>query len=203
MRRRDVLAGLGSVGVVAGAGAVAVYGLPSTGNLEGGGDDGGDSDGDGEADRIDPAEIETVDAPGSEAGEILVPASDDDRPTFIDFFGTWCPPCIDQMPALAAAHDRVGDEVLFISITSESVGEDGMLTEAELVDWWDEHDGSWTLGLDPSADLSYLATGYPTAMAIDADGYLRWSETGTKTADELVAGIEHALEVEDGNDGAD
>lgn len=185
MRRREVLAGLGSAGVLVGGGAAVMYGLPSTDELLA-----DESD----EDRAEPLEIETVDAPGSEAGTVLVPATD--RPTFVDIFGTWCPPCVEQMPALAEANDRIGDEVRFISVTSESVGDDGAMPESELVEWWDEHDGDWLLGLDPTAELTerYLAGGYPSAVAIDASGQVQWSESGVKTADELVAGIERALE---------
>ncbi|ELY97394.1 TlpA family protein disulfide reductase [Natrialba asiatica] len=189
MRRRDILAGVSSLGTIGGAGALAIRGPPSFG-------DGTDetqsenSDGTGSPDT-EPLTIETIDAPGSEAGEVRVPASD--RPTFIDFFGTWCPPCIEQMPALAAANDRIGDDVLFISITSEAIGRS--VTKAELVDWWEKHDGNWSLGLDPTAELTarYLASGYPSAVAIDTSGRVQWSDTRVKTADELVAGIEQAL----------
>ena len=189
MRRRDVLAGLGSAGVVVGGGAIAAFGLPSAGDVAGDGtDDGGDSS------PPDPLEIRTIDAPGSEAGTVLVPAPD--RPTFVDLFGTWCPPCIDQMPALAEANERIGDEVLFVSVTNESIGEDRAITEQELVDWWTEHDGNWLLGHDPTAELTerYLQGGYPSAVAIDADGRVQWGDDGVKTADELVAGIERAIE---------
>ncbi|AFZ74466.1 TlpA family protein disulfide reductase [Natronobacterium gregoryi] len=188
MRRRDVLAGLGSLGILGGAGAVAVYGLPSTNDISN--DEGDDGSEDGE--RYEQVKLETVDAPGSEAGQVVVPAPN--RPTFIDFFGTWCPPCKEQMPELAEAHERIGDEVLFVSITSESVGEDGPLTEAELVEWWGENGGNWTLGLDPTAELSYRVGRYPMAVALDDSSVVRWSDTGSKTADEFVAGIENALE---------
>jgi len=148
MRRRDILAGVGSLGTIGGAGALAIRGPPSFGD---GTDEtqSGNSDGTGSPDT-EPLTIETIDAPGSEAGEVRVPASD--RPTFIDFFGTWCPPCIEQMPALAVANDRIGDDVLFISITSEAIGRS--VTKAELVDWWEKHDGNWSLGLDPTAELT-------------------------------------------------
>ncbi|MEY7849521.1 TlpA family protein disulfide reductase [Natrarchaeobius sp. A-rgal3] len=185
MRRREAIAGIASAGIVAGAGAVAVFGVPSVDELTG------------EDVERDPLEIETVDAPGSEAGHALVPAAD--RPTFVDIFGTWCPPCIEQMPALGEAYDRVGDDVRFLSVTNESVGETGSITEEELVEWWDDNDGRWTIGLDPTAELTerYLAGGYPTAAVIDPSGRVRWSDHGVKTADELVDRIEDALEAHD------
>ncbi|RQG93801.1 TlpA family protein disulfide reductase [Natrarchaeobius chitinivorans] len=182
MRRREIIAGIGSAGVVVGAGALAVVGVPSGDDLFG-------------TDReYDPLEIETVDAPGSEAGEVLVPPGD--RVAFVDIFGTWCPPCIEQMPALAEANERVSDDVLFLSVTNESVGENGAITEDELVEWWNDHDGNWTLGLDPTAELTerYLAGGYPTAVVIDASGRVHWSDDGVKTADELVSRITDAQE---------
>lgn len=189
MRRRDLLAGVAGAGTVIGGGAIAVYGLPAV-------DDPAPESDSADGTGGDPLTIETVDAPGSDAGEILVP--EPGRATFVDIFGTWCAPCIEQMEALAEAHERIGDEVLFVSVTNESVGENRAISEAELVDWWDEHDGNWTLGLDRRTEVTerYLAGGYPSAAAIDATGTVQWSDSGIKTADELVAGIEHALDPE-------
>ncbi|ELZ49380.1 redoxin, partial [Halorubrum coriense DSM 10284] len=125
------MAGLASVAALGGAGAVATGGVP--GSLGGGGSaDGGDSTGSDGAEPIEPVTLDTVEAPGSRDGEVTLPAPD--RPTFVDFFGTWCPPCAEQMPALAAAHDRIGDEVLFVSVTTEPVGE--AVSEETVVDWW-------------------------------------------------------------------
>lgn len=187
MRRRDVLASVASLGIVGSAGVLAIGGP-----LSFDGTDDPESPDDAGSTAADPITIETINAPGSKAGEVRVPAAD--RATFVDFFGTWCPPCIEQMPALAEANDRIGDDVLFLSVTSEAVG--SSVTEDELVNWWDEHGGSWLLGLDPTAELTarYLDSGYPSAVAIDGDGRVQWSDSGVKTADELVDGIERALE---------
>lgn len=196
MRRRELIAGIGSIATLGAAGAIAIGGFPSIDGSTAGQDgavDGGATDGDstGESRSVEQIPIETIDAPGSEAGEVRVPAAD--QPTFIDFFGTWCPPCIDQMPALAEANERVGDEVLFISVTTEAVGRS--VTEDEVVEWWDTHGGNWLLGIDPTAELAaqYNPPGYPSAFAIDTTGTVQWSDSGVKTADELVAGIEQAF----------
>ena len=180
MRRRDLLAGLGSAGVVAGGGAVAVFGLPSVDDLRG----------ESAEAAHEPIEIRTIDAPGSEAGTVAVP--DLGRVTFVDFFGTWCQPCIKQMPALGEASEAFGEEVLFCSVTNESID------EADLADWWTEHDGNWTVGIDPAAELTSEHPGpVPRAVAMDDAGRVQWSGSGTKTADELVGGIEQALEASD------
>lgn len=183
MERRELIAALASIGVLGGGAAVAL----------GGGDalEARLSDDEEPAER---REIETVDARGSEAGTIEIPVPS--QPTFIDFFGTWCPPCVEQMPALAEAHEEVGDEVRFVSVTNESVG-DGQaasISPAELADWWAEHDGNWTIGLDRNVELAeqYGLSQYPLAVAIDGAGYVQWSESGVKTTDELLEGIERA-----------
>lgn len=182
MRRRELAAGLGSLGVLSVAGVVAVTDLPSLGR--------DDEDGD-----TEPITIETIEAPGSRADEVTVPSREE--ATFIDFFGTWCPPCAEQMPALGEANERIGDAVRFMSVTTEAVGD--VVSKEEIVQWWEEHDGNWLLGIDPTAELAaqYLAGGYPSAVAIDAAGQVQWSDSGVHTADELVTGIERALDADE------
>ena len=177
MRRRHLLAGLASVGALGGAGAVATGGVPDA--LGGGG-------------GVQPVTLDTVDAPGSRDGEVTIPAPD--RPTFVDFFATWCGPCVDQMPALIEAHDRLGDEVLFVSVTPEDVG--GSVSSETVVDWWRENDGDWLVAADVSAELAARLNvgGYPSARAIDASGRVRWSTSGKHTTEEFVEGIERALD---------
>jgi thiol-disulfide isomerase/thioredoxin len=181
VNRRELLAGLGSVGIL-GAG-----GLVATGNVPGGL---GVTDSTGES--VEPVTIETVDAPGSRDGSVTLPA--DGQPTFVDFFGTWCSPCVEQMPALGEAEDRVGDEVLFVSVTNEDVG--GALSEEALADWWRQNGGDWLVAADVTAELAAKVnvSGYPTAVALDANRRIRWSDSGTHTADEIVSAVETALD---------
>ncbi|OYR61212.1 redoxin [Halorubrum ezzemoulense] len=180
MRRRHLLAGLASVGVLGGAGAVATGGVP---DALGGSD---------APELVEPITLDTVDAPGSRDGEVTLPAPD--RPTFVDFFGTWCPPCAEQMPALAEAHERIGDEVLFVSVTTEPVGE--AVSEETVADWWRENDGDWLVAADVSAELAArLNVGsYPSARAVDASGRVRWATSGTHTTEEFIEGIRQALD---------
>ncbi|MEF8782317.1 MAG: TlpA disulfide reductase family protein [Haloarculaceae archaeon] len=182
MKRRHLLAGLASAGAIGGAGLVATGTVPSALT-------GGDA---AETQPVEPIPLDTVEAPGSRDGEVTLPA--DGQPTFVDFFGTWCAPCVEQMPALAEAEDRIGDEVLFVSVTTEDVG--GSLTEEAVADWWRENGGGWLVAADVTAELAAKLNvgGFPTAVALDATRRIQWSESGIHTADELVSGIETALD---------
>ncbi|PSQ56935.1 redoxin [Halobacteriales archaeon SW_8_68_21] len=177
MRRRHLLAGLASVGALGGAGAVATGSVPDA--LGGG------------PEPVEPVTVDTVDAPGSRDGEVTIPA--DGRPTFVDFFATWCGPCEKQMPDLVAAHDEIGDEVLFVSVTPENVG--GSVDPETVVEWWENHDGDWLVAADVTAELAAKLNvqSYPTAVAIDGTGRIRWSDYGVHTTEEIVTGIETAL----------
>lgn len=181
MKRRHFLAGLASAGLLGGAGLVATGNAPAS---IGFGDDG--------TKPIEPTTIRTIDAPGSRGGEVTIPS--DEKPTFVDFFGTWCAPCIEQMPALGEAEARIGDEVLFVSVTTEDVG--GSVSEETVADWWRENGGDWLVAADVTAELAAKLNvgGYPTAATLDATGRVQWSDSGVHTADELVRKIEATLE---------
>ena len=179
MRRRHLLAGVASAGALGAGGVVATGNVPAA--------LGGSS-----AEAVELTTIPTIDAPGSRDGEVTIPA--EGQVTFVDFFGTWCPPCAEQMPALAEAHDRIGDEALFVSVTTEDVG--GAVSEEAVVDWWREHDGDWLVGADVTAELSSRVTvqGFPTAVVFDPAGRVAWKDSGTHSADRLVEEIERVLQ---------
>ena len=182
MKRRDLLAGLASVGAIGGAGLVATGTIPDAFR-----------NGNETPEPVESTTLDTIEAPGSRDGEVTIPA--DNQATFVDFFGTWCAPCVEQMPALGEAENRIGDEVRFVSVTTEDVG--GSVSEERVVEWWRENDGDWLVAADVTAELAAkLNVGaYPTAVTLDSTGRIQWSESGIHTADEIVAGIETALNV--------
>ncbi|REE25127.1 thiol-disulfide isomerase/thioredoxin [Winogradskyella pacifica] len=38
---------------------------------------------------------------------------------FVNFWATWCPPCIAEMPSLQELYDDYGDKVIFLFVTNE------------------------------------------------------------------------------------
>ena len=192
MRRRDAIAGLGSLGILGAGGVLAARGVPSF-----------DDDED-QQEEHEPVDLETLEATGSEAGEITVPQ--EGQVMVVDFFATWCDICEAQMPTFLEARERVDDDVQFVWVTSEAPSPSEADKESIVDEWeakfvtWEEADGrEWTLAIDPRMDLStrYDAHGrVPTTVAIDGEGEAHWRSVGEKSVGDLVGGVETALEAQ-------
>ncbi len=177
MNRREFVAAAASVGVLGAGAAVATERV----NFD---------DPSGTA-TVEPIELETLDASGSDAGVTTVP--DPGGVTLLSFFATWCRICADSMPALGQVYDEYGDDVRFLSISNEAIG--GTVSRDDVVDWWERYDGRWTVGIDADLELTaeFDVATVPTTLILDADNDVAWRSTGEKTADDLRAGIDHAL----------
>ena len=140
--------------------------------------------------EAEPVTVETIDAPGSEAGRATVP--EPGRVTFVEFFATTCGICASQMSAVGEAHREVPDGVQFLSVTSEPVGL-SISTEA-VASWWADHGGTWTVAADDGTALArrYGATSVPRAVVVAPDGTETWSHAGRTTAARIVDEIRAA-----------
>ena len=47
-------------------------------------------------------------------------ASLQDKPVFLNFWATWCPPCIGELPGIKELHDNYKDKVHFVLATNEN-----------------------------------------------------------------------------------
>jgi len=41
------------------------------------------------------------------------------KPVFINFWATWCPPCVAELPGIADLYEKYHDEVNFVIVSNE------------------------------------------------------------------------------------
>ncbi|AGB36400.1 thioredoxin domain-containing protein [Natronococcus occultus] len=162
-----------------------------------------------------PFELRTVDAPGSEDRTAIVPG--EDRVTFLNATRLMCPTSEGLIETIADARDELesrdditlDEDVRFVSLVDPRSGPDP--TPEELADWWVEHGGEWTIGIDEDGSINdhYEISGFPTVLALGTDDDVHWRDTGGTGSSNMVTGIERALEAapdvaspEDDTDGA-
>jgi thiol-disulfide isomerase/thioredoxin len=55
-----------------------------------------------------------------ENGQWIALSAHQGKPIFLNFWATWCPPCIAEMPDIQKLYDDFGSKVAFLLITDES-----------------------------------------------------------------------------------
>lgn len=104
------------------------------------------------------------------------------RPVLVNFWASWCiPACVDEHPVLLDAQRRYGDELLIIGILYD----DGADTARAFLDRYG--DGGWTHLLDPGGRVAidFGVTGPPESFLVDAEGIIRFKQSGPLTSEVL------------------
>lgn len=107
----------------------------------------------------------------------------------LNFWASWCIPCLQEHPLLVAADERWRDQGLQI------VGVIYQDTPANARDWLRERGGTWKNILDPGSRLSieYGLFGVPETFFIDRRGQVAYKQIGPVSADDLAHWIPRLL----------
>ena len=85
------------------------------------------------------------------------------KPVFLNFWATWCPPCVAELPEIARAFEKHGDKVNFLLVTNQSPEEvKAFLAKREM-------DLPVYYPLDPIPP-GFNHSSLPTTFIISADG---------------------------------
>ncbi len=138
----------------------------------------------------DPLDIEFTFVDGVDGTSGTLRDLTGDTPLVVNFFGSWCPPCVAEMPDFEAVSQALGDQVRFVGIAVNDRPADA----ARIV----EQTGvSYTWARDNSGDISGAAGVFsmPSTMFLDADGEIVEFKAGPVDADELRDLIDENLGV--------
>lgn len=109
----------------------------------------------------------------------------------VNFWATWCPPCVEEMPSLQAMAQQLGPKgvvVLGVSVDKNGASYKRFLDQAKV---------SFETSRDPEANISadYGTFKYPETYIIDRDGKVRQKIIGPQdwTAPEVIRSIEALL----------
>ena len=111
------------------------------------------------------------------------------KPVWVNFMGTYCPPCQDEFPLMNGFAARYGDDGLVI--LAIDVKED----EGTVAAFANELNATFPLGLDAdgSASATWDAVALPVHFWIDKDGIVRDGALGGIGADIMARGLAKIL----------
>lgn len=132
-------------------------------------------------------EVETFD------GATTTLADHADIPMVVNFWASWCPPCVAEMPDLEAVHQATAGQVAFVGVNTQ----DSPDAAARLVE---ETGVSYDLVRDPDGGLfrAFEVFGMPSTFYVNADGVIVGRHTGLITRDDLLADLVEHFDVEVG-----
>ncbi len=91
---------------------------------------------------------------------------------FMNFWATWCPPCIAEMPSIDKLHEEMGDEVAFVILSFDQ--------DFESAKAFDKRKGYDLPIYAPASNMPalYDSNALPTTYVIDAQGNLALTHKG-------------------------
>lgn len=105
------------------------------------------------------------------------------RPVLLNFWATWCGPCVREFPLLRRTLDRRRSDGLVVLgvLVNDSAGKARAFVR--------EHGGTWPVGIDQSAKAAaaFEAIGLPETVFVRRDGTLATRVLGELTQERLDA----------------
>jgi peroxiredoxin len=104
-----------------------------------------------------------VELPGLRGGRVRL-ADLRGRPVVLNFWASWCPPCLAEMPEFQRVHRQLGDRVAFLGVNQRDQRAAEQLARSSGV--------TYPLAVDPAGRAfdAFGGLGMPTTVLIGADG---------------------------------
>lgn len=113
-----------------------------------------------------------------------------DKPTVVNFFASWCPPCIAEMPDFQTVSQEAGTEVDFIGVALQDRPEDASrIVEQTGITY------PWYRDIRGDLLAAFGGIQMPSTVFIDADGSILELKSGTVSINELRGRLGEHFEV--------
>ena len=112
---------------------------------------------------------------------------------FLNFWATWCEPCIEEMPDMMALHNAFeGKPFQMLAISTDTQW-------SAVEDFYEKYGLDLPTLHDPAQQIArgqYKVTGYPETFLIDGNGHILRKYVGPRpwTSPEMMAEIERLIE---------
>lgn len=91
--------------------------------------------------------------------------SEKNQPLVVNFWATWCAPCLEELPMFESVHNRIGHEVTFlgINVSDSPTKANEMIADTGI---------SYQMGRDPEGNflVGLGIVGLPATVFIDSEG---------------------------------
>jgi cytochrome c biogenesis protein CcmG/thiol:disulfide interchange protein DsbE len=111
-------------------------------------------------------------------GETLTSADLVGRPYVVNFWASWCGPCVDEHPILAGTQADHGDELAMVGVLYQDATADADAFLARYGDTGYPH----AVDADGRLAIDYGVTGPPETFFVDAEGIVRDRQFGPLSA---------------------
>ena len=117
--------------------------------------------------------IERLTLPKLEGGGTIDYAQFSDRPMVLNFFASWCPNCIAEMPGFEEVHQELGDRVVFLGVSQSDA-------RGASIDLAHETGITYPAGFDQQGAFfnAVGTTGMPTTLFIEPGGRIAYIQVG-------------------------
>lgn len=112
------------------------------------------------------------------------------QPIWLNFWGSWCPPCRAEMPDIQAAYEQLQPQGL--TLLAISLGD----KPSEALNFARLNGATFNILLDPDRSLtspSYPIYNFPTHIFIDKDGVVRKIVLSEMSTDQAIAAAQSIL----------
>lgn len=134
---------------------------------------------------------------GDEAPELELPLYDGGsvslnelrgKPVFLNFFATWCGPCVRELPDIQKIYEDYGDSVHVLCVNS---GEDAETVSEFLAD--KSYSFPIALDVDNVTTKPYSIEAIPQTFVLDSEGVISWHMLGGADYKTFAAALDALL----------